>query len=508
MDRHHLLKPSALPLPASPALILAGILAVAAALRVTLLGESSLSYDEIFVVGVTRLRWTEILPMLKAGDFHPPLYYVLMKAWVSLAGTGELALRIPSACFSVLSVGLTYALVRRIAPEPVSLLSAFLMSVSPFHIMAAQEARMYALLGVLALASTVALSASVARGGALRWAGYAVLATLTAYTQYIGFLVLLAHGIWVASYERGHLAAWLGAMAAAAILYAPWVPSLWTQAVHMRGILSGLGGAVTARDPGDLLGLFAFGGSLFGMASYLFPGTLPPVEQMVVLLPFLVILWLGAPSLASNRRSLAFLGLPPVVTLGVTFTMALANHYYYPSRLAFLEPFYAAFLAHGIIAVAERVRGWRAWAQVMVTASLLAYSAPVLDRYYREPGFDHFQWRSAASLVEKQARPGDLFLYVNTATRTAFTYYFHDQHHSLTLAASNTIIGQASSPWFTDDAARQLAARYPRMWLIVSIPFTKTMQAQLFPPLASAFRVVGARQFTGTGVYLLEAKPL
>lgn len=488
-------------------MILTGILALAAGLRAANLGGPSFSYDEIFVVGIARQPWHTLLPALRAGEFHPPLYFALMNAWARLAGVGEGAFRFPSVCCGIASVGLTYALVRRVSPVPVGLLSAFLVSTSPLHIMISQEARMYALLGLLVLASTLTLVAGVERGGALRWAGYVVATALMLYTQYVGVLVLLAQGIWVTASQRRHLGPWMIAVAAIALAYAPWVPALHAQVAHLRGVLEDPGRPVTGRDLGDLLGLLAFGGSLFGMASYLFPGTLDPVRQTVVLLPFLAILWRGAAALSFDWRRLLFLGLPPTLAIGVTFALALANRVYYPRWLSFLLPFYAIVLAHGLFDVADRIRGRRGGVVTLLTAGLLLYSAPVLVWYYSDPGFDHFQWRTAASLVRHEAKPGDFFLYVNNATRIAFTYYFHEPHPSLTLTSADLTSGDAAPRLFADAQARELAARYPRLWLIVSIPFTRSMQDRLFPALEAAFRVAGARQFTGMGVYLLTAKP-
>jgi len=488
-------------------MILAGILALAAGLRAANLGGPSFSYDEIFVVGIARQPWHTLLPALRAGEFHPPLYFVLMNAWARIAGTGEGAFRIPSVCCGIACVGLTYALGRRVSAVPVGLLSAFLMSLSPFHIMVAQEARMYALLGMLVLASTLTLLAAVEQRGTLRWAGYVATTTLMLYTQYVGGLVLLAQGVWVAASQRRRLGPWMIAVAAIALAYAPWVPALHAQVAHLRGVLGDPGRSVSARDPGDLLGLLAFGGSLFGMASYLFPGTLDPVWQTVVLLPFLAILWRGAAALSFDWRRLLFLGLPPTLAIGVTFALALATRVFYPRWLSFLLPFYAIVLAHGLFDVADRVRGGRGGVLALLTAGLFLYSAPVLVWYYSDPGFDHFRWRTVATLVQRQASPDDFFLYVNNATRIAFTYYFHEPHPSLTLTSAELTAGDGGPRPFTDARARELAARYPRVWLIVSIPFTRGMQDRLFPALEAAFRVAGGRQFTGTGVYLLTAKP-
>src|SRR5207302_838876 len=115
----------------------------------------------------------------------------------------------------------TYALARRVASDPVSLLSAILVAVSPFQIMAGQEARMYPLLGALVLAATLALTEAVARGGAVRWLIYAALVTLTAGTDYLGLLVLAAHGVWIACCERRFLGRWLAAAGAGGAAHRP-----------------------------------------------------------------------------------------------------------------------------------------------------------------------------------------------------------------------------------------------------------------------------------------------
>jgi uncharacterized membrane protein len=103
---------------------LGGVLAVAALLRFAMLGHNSIWFDEAYVVRVALSPWQAIPAMLRTAEFHPPLYYLLMKAWIGTAGLREAALRFPSACFGILTVWLTYAVVRRVSSEAVGLLSA------------------------------------------------------------------------------------------------------------------------------------------------------------------------------------------------------------------------------------------------------------------------------------------------------------------------------------------------------------------------------------------------
>src|SRR6266550_6490062 len=479
----------------------AAILAIAAVLRFAFLGRNSLWSDEALVAWITRAHWRDI-PALIRGDFHPPLYYLLMKAWAAVAGTGEAALRAPSAVLGVVSVLLVFLLARTAAPGPVALLSALLVSVAPSQIMIGQEARMQALLCALALGSTLALRASVEHGGRLRWGGYVALATLMAYTQYLGFLNLVAHGLWVGCCARSRFLTWLAGMGLAAALYAPWLPALW----HHANGLPAWPNNVAFRNPLDLLGLFAFGGSVFGLGSYFLPGSGATIAQGGILLPFLLIAGYGVRSMSSDRRSLALLGLPPAVTIGVLLAISFVKPVFYPRWFVFLFPFYAVFVALGVVELAGRAGRWRGPALAALSAGLLACSVPIVTRYYFDPQFRPFQWRAAAAQVRQLVRPGDFFLYSNQAAEISFTYYFRMPHPSLTLTPLEWTRRGTTAATFTNTRAQALVARYPRVWFIVTIPFTPAMQQRLLPVLNRVFGVAGSADYNQTKVLLLVPK--
>ncbi|HEX4841591.1 MAG TPA: glycosyltransferase family 39 protein, partial [bacterium] len=94
---------------------LVGIFAAAAVLRFAFLGRNSIWFDEAVTVLVAQAPWKDVIPILRLEDAHPPFYYLMMRVWIGLVGTGDAAIRIPSACFSLASVLLTYALMRRIS---------------------------------------------------------------------------------------------------------------------------------------------------------------------------------------------------------------------------------------------------------------------------------------------------------------------------------------------------------------------------------------------------------
>jgi mannosyltransferase len=478
------------------------IVAVAAALRFGWLGQYNVWADEAFVASAIRLSWRDLFDWLARADAHPPLYYALVKAWTAIAGSGEVALRVPSACASTVSVLLTYVLARRAVSERVACTGALLVALSPFHIMAGQQARMYPLLSALAVGATIVLAGCVERSTPARWAGYVLLSTLMIYTHYLGILVLVAHGLWVSMPGRRWIAAWLGASAAAAVLYLPWSFALAARAADAVQVGRSANSIVPYLTPDGLLALLAFGGSLFGTASYWDAGVSRPVEQAAALLPFAVLLAWGIVALWPRRQALTLIALPLVVPVVIATPISLATPLLWPRALSFLEPFFALLLAQGIAAAAEAAGRHRDRALLLLLMGVLAVQVPVLVLYYGDPSARPYHWRAAAAWVAGEARPGDYFLYVGEPPRAAFNYYYQPPYPSRTLQPHRGL-----RPTFTPETARQLAKQYPRVWLILSTPFGPTngaVRRQLLPALSAAFRVRAGREFNQVWVYLLE----
>ncbi len=269
-------------------LLLLGILLAGTALRLFRLGADSLWYDET----VSTLLAGSSLPELlrhTAGDIHPPLYYILLRAWLIVMGypTGhadaagyglEFAAGFFSLFFGVLLIVLTYALARRVVGSRVATIAAGLVALSPYHVWYSQEVRMYTLGAALGVVAVLSLAtgwglgaggwrpAAVGRGQQTRrkawigWVGYAVAAAAGMYTlYYFAFLLiplnlgLLACTIRVSrapseapspsspaprapfdvsrlTFDVSRLTSLLLANLAAVLLYAPWLPIAVRQA--------------------------------------------------------------------------------------------------------------------------------------------------------------------------------------------------------------------------------------------------------------------------------------
>jgi uncharacterized membrane protein len=119
-------------------LLLVGILVLAAALRIYQIGANPLWFDE-FATLLTTTGWGYRSPDLPRNvvighpidpasladarpiwrvwtaldrDPHPPLYYLLLRIWRELFGSSAAVVRLLGTVFSVLGVGLVFALGR------------------------------------------------------------------------------------------------------------------------------------------------------------------------------------------------------------------------------------------------------------------------------------------------------------------------------------------------------------------------------------------------------------
>jgi hypothetical protein len=84
----------------------AGALLVGLVVRLVTLDRAPLWFDELTTVGWLAQPWGEMVQSALL-DNHPPLYFVVLKAWTAFAGNTVWALRLPSALASGLTILLT-----------------------------------------------------------------------------------------------------------------------------------------------------------------------------------------------------------------------------------------------------------------------------------------------------------------------------------------------------------------------------------------------------------------
>jgi uncharacterized membrane protein len=404
--------------PRTFALGLVVVLAAGAALRLYGLGTESLWLDEACSVWIAQQSVPELVEET-AVDVHPPLYYLALHYWMQAAGTSEAAVRALSAVFGLAGIAAAALLTRRLFGPATALIAASVLAASPFHLYHSQQARMYALLALLATLSMHGFVALLQRRPR-RWpaAAYVAATVLMLYTHvYALFVVIAQHAyvgaLWIAARRSAgpFLRRWAVVHAVVAVAFVPWAVVLAQQFVRVEQ------GFWIARWPGWLLPYtFVVQAGSWWLAAVIVPlaaltGAIawrsaiaePPrtnvlrgasAEQWRVLL---LALWFACPVLLPYMLSQVS---TPIFLPKYTLLSAVA--------LAMLA-------AHGVVLLGRRP------VQVLAIAVLIAVGAVSVDAYYGKTHND--RWREAVAVFHDHAAPGDLVLFSYPWGQIPFDYY-------------------------------------------------------------------------------------
>lgn len=205
---------------------LAGWVVAVAALHVGLaapgLGES-VWLDEAVTIQLCVLPLS--IDTTAANDATPPVYYLLVHAWGALFGCDGGAIRILSLLLSTLAAVLLVVLGNAWLDLRTGVVAAVLFSVSGLQLRYATEARCYALVEVLLLASYACflrLCASPRRGRAVALALLNATLVQTHYVAALGLLPQLADVALFRLRDRALVRRYVGSQLLAVALCLPW----------------------------------------------------------------------------------------------------------------------------------------------------------------------------------------------------------------------------------------------------------------------------------------------
>lgn len=145
--------------------------------------NQSLWLDEATTALVAKMSLPDMFSKFLPADFHPPLYYLIMKFWTGIFGFSEVSLRIPSVIFGVGTIYLTYLIAKKIFNNRIGLFSATLMATSGLSIYYSQEARMYSLAAFLVCALIYLFLQK-------RWILFSIALVFLAMTDYVSLLII------------------------------------------------------------------------------------------------------------------------------------------------------------------------------------------------------------------------------------------------------------------------------------------------------------------------------
>lgn len=368
----------------------------------------------------------ELFHLLVTEDIHPPLYPTLLHFWMSIAGNGEFAVRLPSVVFGVLLIPLIYQTGRRLellaglrGRLPVSLVGlvgATIAATSAFYIGYSQEARNYMAVTFMGMLSSYLLLVALAGPRWRNWVAYALATVAALYTHYTAFLLLAFQLLFVLLTWRSHQRfwrRWLLSLAAVVVAYLPWLSYSVAQLERISDYWPGTLQLDAALRTSLLL--FVAGGGV-GPS-----GTSLPVVLGIALL----VLGLLALPLGSSRKlspHILFLLLYLLVPSVLLFAVAYYRPKFDPRYLLVVTPAFYLTLAWGIatllrtavrpmpllLRVALPCLGAAALAATVAVSAVYGQPAKLMHVGDGNTGVQQYgDYRALVSYVESHSQPGD-----------------------------------------------------------------------------------------------------
>lgn len=380
------------------------ILILGLGLRLVAINQSLWLDEAIGAVAVRDLSYSGLINSFLRSDNHPPLYYLMLKAWSGLFGYSEVSLRAPSVISGVLTVYVTYLIGKKITGRRfLGVFAGLLLATSPFHIYYSQEARMYALTGLLASLAVYAFLFLLERNdGLFYWILFSLSIASLLFSDYVP--VFLLPVFWFVGFARKMDKAWwtkfLLAHAALLAFGLVWLPTFLIQVEKGGWLLETLPAWKTVAGGATIKqALLVWMKLVLGRISFSdkpFYYTLVSVASI----PFAIALF----SALKERKNVATAWLWLVLPLLLGF----AASFWFPAfiyfRFLYVVPAFYLLTAWGITR-------FRFLSKITLALSILLINSVGWLFYVTEPSQQREHWREAVAFVEERTGQDELVIF-------------------------------------------------------------------------------------------------
>jgi uncharacterized membrane protein len=191
--------------------------------RLVNLSTSCLWFDEIFSVHAAQHSWNTLFGFVAQDLIHPPLFYVLLKIWMTVGGESLLWLRLFPASMACLALVPLVLLCRELKFSTFETATAILfLAVNGSLIKYSQEVRMYSLL-VCLMCFSLWLFVRWGKNEKSSLVPLFVCNLLLIYTHYFGALIVLTEFVIALWLRREYYRKWLILSGVWILSFAPWV---------------------------------------------------------------------------------------------------------------------------------------------------------------------------------------------------------------------------------------------------------------------------------------------
>ncbi|HIP88099.1 MAG TPA: hypothetical protein EYH27_06660 [Anaerolineales bacterium] len=375
-------------------------------LRLYRLDTQPIWWDEAISIHLATSSLADLLAD-RAANVHPPLYFLFLKVWTSIAGTSAFSVRFLSVWSNTLLVPAAYTFARRWISRRTAKLATLLVAFFPLYVIYSQEARVYALLPLtyLALLTLMRRLTHGARTHLSSWLLLAAVETIGLYLHYVFiFPIVYANVVLLLTCRRaGELPRWAVSQGLVLLLLIPWIAAVIP---NLPSVVDMINAPFVEPLPLDyfacLLWTFQWSGLTAGVGY-------APIRWAVLILGLLITAGLSLLALDGRTRRPAFRLLADwLAPLSGAILMWKANPLSHPRYIAIFTVALLLLVTYLLDRLSVRPAG--APLAFLLALSLLATTVLSLRAYFFDHRFAKDDTRGVAARLSDRAGPGDLIL--------------------------------------------------------------------------------------------------
>lgn len=385
------------------------ILILAFIIRLVLINQSLWLDEATSALVAQKHTFLEIIKYFSPGDFHPPLYYLILNTWGKLFGYSEISMRFPSILFSIGTIYTVYKICRQVVTKEVqylSIFSAILCSISPLFIYYSQEARMYSLSSLL---TTLLLYLFIRQKSSI---AYAVVSILAVYTYYPLIFFLVAIFLYSLFVDHKQIKKTFICLMVTIAVFLPWASILHSQltvawrAKSTTPLWWSVLGETNIKAVLLVWIKFIIGRINFytrlGYLSYIIICSIVPLLALIKS-------W-------TNRKQILIIWYTFLTTLFISAVAGTLGSGFSYFRLVFILPLFLILISHGISRIDPSLRNFLA--TILVLSQLTSIAI-----FWINPRFHKENWKDGVKFIESQASLQPTVAFINLAQADAYKYY-------------------------------------------------------------------------------------
>lgn len=388
------------------------ILVIGLLIRLFSLNQSLWLDEAINVMAVKSYSFFGLITQYAIADFHPPGYSVILWFWTRVFGISEIAIRVPSIIFGVLTIYIIFLIGKKIHSKSLGLLVAVLLAVNPLHIFYSQEARMYAL-AAMAVSFNIFLLIKYIKGEKTNLLFLIISNLLVLASDYVAYFIFPAQLVFLLFIKKKSLLKkWFMAFIIAVLIGIWWLPTFLSQL--------DVGSVASNRLPAWKLIVGSFDPKAVPLTFVKFIiGRISYPDKLIyalILLPistlFLFLLWRGVKFIKKLDRNLilSWIFVPVILAFLVSLVIPIYSYF----RLLFVLPAFIILVSLGLLSFGQKIR----YIFLVGVIFIELVSASV---YLFNPVYQRDDWKGLVIFLKSKETP--VVLFESSGTLPPFDYY-------------------------------------------------------------------------------------